>query len=43
VVQGDLAKAFVVSQYRTKDGKDEPVVLQGYGAKRHANEGWKLN
>lgn len=43
VVQGDLAKAFMVSQYRTKDGADATPVLQGFGAKRHPGMGWKLN
>jgi hypothetical protein len=43
VVQGDLAMAFVVSQYRTKDSQEAPVKLQSFPAKRHANLGWKLN
>ena len=42
VVQKDQAEAYVVSQYRSKDGKDQPVKLQGFPARKDAKEGWKL-
>jgi len=41
--KGDGARAFVVSQYRTKDGMLHPVTLQGFPAKRAKDGQWKLN
>jgi len=36
------AEAFVVMQYRGKDGKAGPVRLQGYHAHKESRAGWKL-
>jgi hypothetical protein len=43
VIQKDQAEAYVISQYRSKDGKDQPVRLQGFPARKDAKEGWKLD
>ena len=43
VARGDLAGAYVVSQYRSKAGKLHPARLQRFPAKRGKKEGWKLN
>jgi len=43
LVQGDVAIAYVVSQYRTRDGQVHPVKLQRFPFKRHKQEGWRLN
>jgi hypothetical protein len=43
VVQKDQAEAYVVSRYRSRDGKDQPVKLQGFPARKDAKEGWKLD
>jgi hypothetical protein len=43
IVQKDQAEAFVISRYRSKDGKDQPVKLQGFPARKDPKEGWKLD
>lgn len=43
VVEKDQASAFIVSQYRSKDGKDQPVRLQGFPARKDPKAGWKLD
>lgn len=43
IVQGDLAQTYIRAQYRSKDGKLGPIVLQPYLAKRDPNLGWRLN
>jgi hypothetical protein len=43
IVQKDQAQAYVISRYRSKDGRDQPVKLQGLPARKHPNEGWKLD
>jgi hypothetical protein len=43
VVQKDQAEAYVVSRFRSRDGKDQPVKLQGFPARKDAKEGWKLD
>ena len=43
LVKKDQAMACVISQYRTKNGKDQPVRLQGFQARKDPNGGWKLD
>jgi len=43
VVEKDRASAYIVSQYRSKDGKDQPVRLQGFPARKNPKYGWKLD
>jgi len=43
VVKKDQASVYIVSQYRTKDGKDQPVRLQGFPARKDPRQGWKLD
>ncbi len=43
IVQKDQAEAYVISLYRCKDGKDQPVKLQGFPARKDPKEGWKLD
>jgi hypothetical protein len=43
VVQKDQAEAYVISRYRSKEGKDQPVKLQGFPARKDPKEGWKLD
>ena len=43
IVRGNLAGAYVISQYRSKAGKLHPMKLQRFPAKRDKKAGWKLN
>ncbi len=43
VVRKDRAYAYVVSQYRTKADKNQPVKLQGFLARKAPKVGWKLD
>jgi len=43
VFKGDRASAYVVSEYRAKDGTVQEAKLQGFPAKKDAKAGWKLN
>ncbi len=42
IVQNGQAEAYIISQYRSKDGKDQPVKLQGFPLRKDPKEGWKL-
>ena len=42
IVQQNQGEAFIISRYRSKDGKDQPVKLQGFPLRKDPKEGWKL-
>jgi hypothetical protein len=43
VAMGDFGAAYVISQYRSRDGTVHEAKLQRFPFKRHKQEGWKLN